>query len=61
MTWLLWLMLAVVVAALAAITGIQPKGTRPVARTRLMGVARLVLVLLVIIFVYYAFRARAGV
>ena len=60
MTWLLWLTLAVVVAALAAITGIQPKDTRPVARTRLMGAARLVLVALVLIFAYFAFRTRAG-
>jgi len=60
MSWLFWLTLAVVVAALAAITRIQPKGTRPVAQTRLMGAARLVLIALVLIFVYYAFRARAG-
>ena len=60
MTWLLWLTLAVVIAAVAAVTGIQPKGTRPVARTHLMGVARLVLIALVILFVYFAFRARVG-
>ena len=60
MSWLFWLTLAVVVAALAAISGIQPKGTRPVAQTGLMGVARLVLLALVLIFVYLAFRARVG-
>jgi hypothetical protein len=53
-------MLAVVIAAVAAVTGVQPRGTRPVARTHLMGVARLVLIALVILFVYFAFRARVG-
>src|SRR5437773_1055564 len=43
MTWLVWLMLAVVVVAVASVTGIQPKGARPVASTRLMGMPRLVL------------------
>ena len=60
MTWLVWLALAVVVAAVAAVSGIQPKGTRPVASTRLMGIARLVLVALVIIFAYFAWRAGYG-
>ena len=60
MSWLTWLGLAVLITALAAITGIKPKGTRHVARTRLMGVARLVLLAIVIIFAYLAFRARSG-
>ncbi len=60
MTWLAWLGLAVLVTAIAAITGIKPKGTRHVARTRLMGVARLVLVAIVIIVAYLAFRTRTG-
>ena len=44
MSWLAWLGLAVVVTALAAVTGIKPKGTRHVAHTSLMGMARLTLV-----------------
>jgi hypothetical protein len=60
MSWLVWLGLVVLITAVAAITGIQPKGTRHVANTRLMGVARFVLVALVIIFAYLAFRARSG-
>ena len=60
MTWLAWLTLAVIIAAVAAVSGIQPKGTRPVASTRLMGIARLVLAALVIIFAYFAWRARSG-
>jgi hypothetical protein len=60
MSWLAWLVLAVLITAVAAVTGIKPKGTRHVASTRLMGVARLVLLLIVIIFAYLAFRARSG-
>ena len=60
MTWLAWLGLAVIIAAVVAITGTQPKGTRPVAHTHLMGMGRLVLVTLVIICAYLAFRARSG-
>jgi len=57
MTWLTWLALAVVLTAIAALTGAQPKGTRPVAGTHLMGVARVVLLLFVAICAYFAFRA----
>ena len=60
MTWLTWLGLAVLITAVAAITGIKPKGTRHVARTRLMGVARLVLLAVVIIIAYLVFGARDG-
>lgn len=60
MSWFAWLALAVIITAVAAITGIKPKGTRHVASTRLMGMARLVLLVVVIIFAYLAFRARSG-
>jgi F0F1-type ATP synthase membrane subunit a len=60
MSWFAWLGLAVLVTALAAITGIKPKGTRHVSHTSLMGVARLILLLIVVIFAYLAFRARSG-
>jgi hypothetical protein len=60
MNWLVWLGLAVVIAAVAAVTGIKPKGTRPVAHTRLMGMGRLALLAIVIIFAYLAYRARGG-
>jgi len=55
MSWLVWLALAVVVAGIAAVTGIQPKGGRPVARTGLMTAARVVLAIIVLIFVYMAY------
>jgi hypothetical protein len=58
MTWLTWLLLAVLVAAVAAFTGIKPRGTRPVERTRLMSVARLVLVVGVILAAYFIYGAR---
>jgi hypothetical protein len=60
MSWLFWLVLAVILAAVVAITGMQPKGTRNVSHTRMMGIGRLVLAVLVIILAYAAFRARAG-
>ena len=60
MSWLAWLGLAVLISAVAAITGIKPKGTRHVANTRLMGVARFALLVFVLIFAYLAFRARSG-
>jgi hypothetical protein len=60
MSWLFWLGLAVVIGIIAAVTGIKPKGTRPVARTRLMGVARFALLILIAIAVFLAYRARSG-
>jgi hypothetical protein len=60
MNWLVWLGLAVVIAAVAAVTGVKPKGTRPVAHTRMMGMGRVALVVIVIIFAYLAYRARSG-
>ena len=47
-------------SAVAAVTGLKPKGTRHVAHTRMMGMARLVLLAFVLILAYLAFRARAG-
>lgn len=60
MNWLVWLGLAVLIAAVAAVTGIKPKGTRPVSHSRMMGMGRLALLAIVIILVYVAFRAHAG-
>ena len=56
MTPIFWLGLAVVLGALAALTGLKPKGTRPVSNTRLMGVARFILVVMVLVFLYFAWR-----
>ena len=45
MTWLTFLIIAVVVALVAALFGVQPRGGRKVAGTRLMAVGRVVLVI----------------
>lgn len=60
MTWFTWLILAAVVTAIAAVTGIKPKGTRHVAHTSMMGVARFFLLIIMAIFVYLAYRARSS-
>jgi uncharacterized membrane protein YozB (DUF420 family) len=60
MNWLVWLGIAVVIAAIAAVTGIKPKGTRPVAHTSMMAVGRVALIVVALIFAYVAFRARSG-
>ena len=39
MNWIILLGLAVIIAAVAAVTGIKPKETRPVAHSRMMGMA----------------------
>jgi hypothetical protein len=59
-TWLTWLWIAALIAAIAAVTGIKPTGTRPVARTRLMGIARVALAVIALILFYIIFRSRAG-
>ena len=59
MNWLTLLTIAALIAAIAAITGFKPKGSRPVARTQLMGVARVVLVLLVLAIAYYVVAMRS--
>ncbi len=56
MSWLLWLMIAVCIAAFAAVTGIKPRETRPVAGTHLMSVARVILILIVAVLVWYAVK-----
>ena len=56
MTWIFWLGLAVAIGIIAAVTGMKPSGTRPVARTRLMGMARFVLIVLLLLFLYLAYR-----
>ncbi|MHB1047260.1 MAG: hypothetical protein ACYC4P_14745 [Thermoanaerobaculia bacterium] len=60
MNWLVLLSLAVVIAVVAAVTGIKPDKTRPVARSRMMGMARIVLVVFAVVLAWVAFRGRAG-
>jgi hypothetical protein len=60
MNWLAWLGFAVIIGVIAAVTGFKPKGTRHVAGTRMMGIARFVLLIVIAIFLYMAYRARSG-
>ena len=60
MSWLEWLGLAVIIAGIAAVTGIKPKGTRHIAHTSLMWMARLALLAILLIGGYMAFQARSG-
>jgi hypothetical protein len=56
MTWFTALIAVAVVAAVAAVMGIQPGRARPVARTQQMGVARITLLVVVAIILYAAWR-----
>ena len=49
MTWLTFLVVAVVIALVAALFGVQPKGGRKVAGTRLMAVGRVILAIGILI------------
>jgi len=60
MSWLGWLGLAVIITGILAVTGIKPKGTRHIAHTSLMWMARLALLTVLIIVGYLAFQARTG-
>ncbi|MEA2236471.1 MAG: hypothetical protein QOC81_1195 [Thermoanaerobaculia bacterium] len=60
MNWLALLGVAVVIVAVAAVTGIKPKGTRSVSHSRMMGMGRIALVIIALIVAYAAFRARNG-
>jgi len=60
MSWLAWLIVAMLLAAAAAVSGLQPKGARPVARTGLMTVARIVLLVMAALVAYFVYRGRSG-
>ena len=60
MSWLSLLGIAVVIVAIAAVTGIKPRGTRHVSSSRMMGMARIALFVIAGIILYMAFRARSG-
>lgn len=51
MHWMVLLGIAVILVAIAAVTGAKPSGGRPVARTHLMTAARVALVVLALILV----------
>jgi len=59
MTWVHLLALAVLVAVVAAVLGMKPKGTKPVARTKLMAAGRVVLFLIAIVIAGMAIASRS--
>ncbi len=58
MSWVFFLTVAVVVGALFAVLGIKPRGARPVATSRMMAVARIVLVIVIALLLYMFLRGR---
>ncbi|HEY4231317.1 MAG TPA: hypothetical protein VGO79_14200 [Thermoanaerobaculia bacterium] len=60
MNWTLWLGLAVLISVIFAVTALKPRGARSVGHTRLLGVARVILLLAVLILFYLAFFARTS-
>lgn len=56
MSWLSILGVVVIVVALLSVLGLGPKGGRPAGRTRLMSVARIVLVLVGLILLFFAYK-----
>jgi hypothetical protein len=57
MSWLGILGVVVLLIALVSVLGLRPKGGRPASGTRLMAVARVVLVLIGLALLYFG---RAG-
>ena len=60
MSWIFWLGLAVLLTVIAAVTGLKSRGTRPVAGSRLMSVGRFILLIMIALVAYMAYRARSG-
>jgi len=58
--WMFGVVLVLLIVAVVALSGAQPEGGRPVARTRLMGVARVVVLVVVLVLAYLAFRSSGG-
>ena len=56
MTWFTFLAIALIIAVIAAVSGVKPKGSRHVAHTRLLGMARVILVIVALIFIGMALR-----
>ena len=59
-SWVTLLAVAVVLVVIAAFTGARPDDTKPVGQTRLMKVARIILVVVAAILVVVAFLFWQG-
>ena len=60
MSWGFWLTVAVVVSVLFSVFGLRPRGARPVANSRMMNAARVVLLIVVVILFYLYLKTRSG-
>jgi hypothetical protein len=56
MSWLTILGIAVLLVGVASVLGLKPRGGRPAERTRLMTMARIVLLLIGLLLLYLGFR-----
>lgn len=56
MNWLSILGIVLILAVVASVFGLAPRGAQPVAGTRLMSVARVVLVVFGLILLYVSFQ-----
>jgi high-affinity Fe2+/Pb2+ permease len=59
-SWIYQVGLAVVVVAVVVLMGIRAKGTRPAGNTRLMAVARFILLIVIAVLFYMFLRTRSG-
>lgn len=57
---IVWLVLTLVLVVIVAVTGIAPRGGKPVARTRLMKSARVVLILGILVLGGLSLSTYAG-
>ena len=60
MSWGFWLSVAVVVSVLFAVFGLRPRGARPVANSRMMVIARIILLVAVAVLFFLFLRSRSG-
>jgi hypothetical protein len=60
MNWLAVLGIFLLVSAVLAVTAIKPRGTRPVASTRLLAIGRIVLLVVAAVLFYFWLTNRAG-
>ena len=58
MNWLSILGIVVILMAIVSMLGLRPKGGRPVARTRLMSMARIFFIIFGLIILYLGFKSR---
>jgi predicted Na+-dependent transporter len=56
MNWLSILGIAVILVVIVSVFGLNPKGGRPVIRTRLMFMARIFLIILGLLMLYLGFK-----